>query len=862
MRFYSWINIFSRLKLRGCLLAGFVPCAALAAVMGIVSIHSLASIQKKMQSTANGIEALVDQQMDQGRCASTLRRLTSNILAARSEATLNAEKGGLTRLFREEQKHAAKNSPVVEAIRHLILRKEEQLTAYAEAELLREKCNQLLMEIMQDMDRCATSAEEEVSSKIVDALSQVANASLRSQEMMEQMLTMFSDHSETAELLKIAGTLPCLAERVRAAKQRLISADEVQNMAVLEAIRASAQALDNTLMSFNENAFGQPSDRALVESGILNLEMGRIRQRSEDAEQTRKESIECAMMAFKEISSVIESLDRKMLEIVNAIEYDPANAMGNSLDGLRNQVTVTTNGQIEAMELFSESTDRGIILINSIHLLRRSCNQLSMLVRISFSTDHKETTESIRKDMDAQLISATKLLPILEEGEHLKKASEILGAFRATSHDMLNARDRILTVNRGLVTISEEIGRQLEVLDESILTRANEFKNHAVNVQKTNGDFVRSRQNTQGILAVVAVVLALVLGLIIYTSIVEPIRQIVILLREFAEGKADLTRRINTSRKDELGKMALLFNAFLARVQAVIKETINSTSKLASAEVHLSRTASSLASSSDSTMVQSSTVARTSKEMMDHMNVMSMSTQRMTENIRLVALSVDEMTANVGDIATNAEQASDVASDAVQLAESSNIIIGQLGDAAVEIDKVIETIQDIAAQINLLALNATIEAARAGEAGKGFAVVASEVKDLAQQTAHATEDIRMRIERIQSSTNEAIESIDQVSNVIRKVNDVSGVIAEAFGKQNSTVREIAKNISATSHAAEEVASNVHESASATHRIMQSAADTDKAARDTSSHASEAKDAVDGITHTAEQLKAVVGQFAV
>ena len=150
-------------------------------------------------------------------------------------------------------------------------------------------------------------------------------------------------------------------------------------------------------------------------------------------------------------------------------------------------------------------------------------------------------------------------------------------------------------------------------------------------------------------------------------------------------------------------------------------------------------------------------MAAAAEQMSANMSIMSASTEQMSGNVKAVASAVEQLTASINEIAKSAEQAATVANSAAGLAKAGNTTIGDLGTAAGEIGKVIEVIQDIAEQTNLLALNATIEAARAGDAGKGFAVVATEVKELARQTAAATEDIRRRIGGIQTSTGQVVQ---------------------------------------------------------------------------------------------------------
>jgi methyl-accepting chemotaxis protein len=196
------------------------------------------------------------------------------------------------------------------------------------------------------------------------------------------------------------------------------------------------------------------------------------------------------------------------------------------------------------------------------------------------------------------------------------------------------------------------------------------------------------------------------------------------------------------------------------------------------------------------------------------------------------------------------------------MAQASNASIGQLGSAADEIGKVIEVIQDIAEQTNLLALNATIEAARAGDAGRGFAVVATEVKELAKQTAHATEDIRKRVEGIQGSTTKAVAAIGQISEVIQQVNEISRTIASAVEEQSATTREIAANIAQTSSASDTVSAGVSQSAAAVKEITQNIMGVEHEVKQTAQSASKTQTAGQELSTLSKQLQELVGQFRV
>ena len=356
--------------------------------------------------------------------------------------------------------------------------------------------------------------------------------------------------------------------------------------------------------------------------------------------------------------------------------------------------------------------------------------------------------------------------------------------------------------------------------------------------------------------------LALGLAAAWYTSrlITGPLQKAVNFAETIANG--DLTSRVDIRQNDETGDLGNALNDMTGRLADILKNIASGASTLANSSTELSATATQLAGGAEESTHQSGAVASAAEQMSANMGSMAAATEQMTANVKTVASATEEMTASIGEIAKNAEQASTVAGEAAQMAQTSNQTISQLGSAADEIGKVIEVIQDIAEQTNLLALNATIEAARAGDAGKGFAVVATEVKELAKQTAEATEDIRGRIEGIQGSSTQAVESIGQITDVIQQGNEISQTIASAVEEQSVTTKEIAENVTQTSSAAETVSAGVAQSASASKEISQNIVGVDQAARQTSQGAQQAQTAGEELSRLAEELQSLVGQFRV
>ena len=364
-----------------------------------------------------------------------------------------------------------------------------------------------------------------------------------------------------------------------------------------------------------------------------------------------------------------------------------------------------------------------------------------------------------------------------------------------------------------------------------------------------------------GCTVLVGVVVALV-ALVISRQITRPLRNAVAMLKDIAQGEGDLTKRLVVHTKDELKELADWFNVFVKKIHDLICRITNNAQVLAGASTDLSATATELAGGAKTTSDKSATAAAATEEITANMSNVSSSSEEMSANVKTLASAVEEMTASIAEIAKNAEQAASVAGQAAGLADNSNDKIGQLGVAADEIGKVVDVIQDIAEQTNLLALNATIEAARAGDAGKGFAVVASEVKDLATQTASATEDISHRIAAIQDNTGTSVEAIAEIRDVINTVNNVARTIASAVEEQSITTREISQNVAQAAAATEEVARAVTETATASQEVASNITDVSKTANRTSTGAGHAQTASDTLSGLSSELQALVGQFRV
>lgn len=291
-----------------------------------------------------------------------------------------------------------------------------------------------------------------------------------------------------------------------------------------------------------------------------------------------------------------------------------------------------------------------------------------------------------------------------------------------------------------------------------------------------------------------------------------------------AASKGDLTQEIRTTGNDHLGQVGTQMRVFFSALRSNMQL--------------IGQAASTLSSSSEELTAISQQMAGNAEETATQATVVSAASEQVSKNVTVVATGSKEMQASIREISKSANEAARVAKSAVTVAESTNQTIAKLGDSSVEIGKVIKVITAIAQQTNLLALNATIEAARAGEAGKGFAVVANEVKELAKQTAKATEEIGQKIEAIQGDAKGAVQAIGEISGVINQINDISNTIASAVEEQTVTTNEISRNVNEAARGTSDIAKNISGVADAARDTTQGATDTQKAAFALSSLASD------------------------
>ena len=363
--------------------------------------------------------------------------------------------------------------------------------------------------------------------------------------------------------------------------------------------------------------------------------------------------------------------------------------------------------------------------------------------------------------------------------------------------------------------------------------------------------------------SIIAVLLAVAFGTLITRSVTLALVNITQFTGRLAQG--DFSQNVEEGfklRRDEIGDLARAFQTMVGSVRGLLGSISSGVQTTASSSTELSAIAEQSSASAQMSLNRANSVAASAEEMNANTVSVAAGMEEANANLNSIASAVEEMTATIGEIARNSEKAHSTTNQAAFQVDQFSVVMKGLGQSAKEIGKVTETITSISAQTNLLALNATIEAARAGAAGKGFAVVASEIKELAQQTAAATSEIKEKIAAIQGSTSGAVADIDQIVKVIREVNEIVMTIAAAIQEQSTVTQDIAGNIAQASSGVRDANMRVAQTASVTGGMAKEIAEVSTSVEQMASANTEVQNSAGQLSQLAEQLNQMVAKFKV
>lgn len=418
------------------------------------------------------------------------------------------------------------------------------------------------------------------------------------------------------------------------------------------------------------------------------------------------------------------------------------------------------------------------------------------LKKTTLDPKRREKLEDLTKNMKAYEQAIAKIKVVTGQNENLNDPS-------------------IAELLQEMGKIAKQVGVETDSAAETYAKVADERAAKAM-------ERIKSLNEMSYIIGLLSLLIGIVLWLLTSRSIVNPIKAITQVMRKLADG--DLAVSIPClDNRDETGEMAQAVEVFkknalqVAELRREQEEAAERSAKQRREEIKQMADAFEasvmgivrvVSSSSTEMQATAQSMSAAAQQVAAQAANVSQASGAATSNVQMVASAAEELTASIGEINSQVGQAATVAKAASEETVQTSGLIQELHAATDKIGGVVQLITDIASQTNLLALNATIEAARAGEAGKGFAVVAGEVKNLANQTSKATEEIGAQISTVQANTLRAVEAIKHIEGIIEKVQDISAVITQSVEQQGMATREIAQNVNQAASSTREVSMNI------------------------------------------------------
>lgn len=625
---------------------------------------------------------------------------------------------------------------------------------------------------------------------------------------------------------------------------------------------------------------GSAGDKKLLEAieGLLSLKTGHLNALQELGELKKSYNV------------LIEEVIKLSINIVDNVQFDAEIRIYDALDTIEKKINATANAESLTQKFteISGTAGQAISSVKAASSVKSLCNEMNALVNESIASSDGEYIDYVKIQTATLLKNIDNELSILSGDPAAEKIAGLLDDLAARMERTINAKKRVLQEELKVENASVQICKVMGGMQTEVMDAAMNMKSDANKSLDMTSSLVKRWQLLELFLVTGSLILAIVFGFYLSGMMTKPLKKAVTMLQDIAEGEGNLTVRLKVDSRDEIGELAHWFNIFIEKLQLMVSEIAVNAARLNTSSADLSALSSQMVSSAGQVSSQSSSVAGATEEMSANINAIASATEEMSVNVQSISSSAEQMSQNVDSVASaieeNSMELADVAryardgSDIAEMAKSKSVSamesIELLGKVAKDIGDVTSVIKRIAEQTNLLALNATIEAASAGDAGKGFAVVANEIKELANQSAKAAQDIASRVKGVQTNTEEVVKVIDEIANIINNINESSALISKSVEQQKATANEISGNVHQARAGVNNIASAIAEVASGSNDMARSAAeaakgvtevsasiqDVNRAANESDTGARKVDVAAGELTEISEEIHKMVARF--